>query len=120
MSPTFAPVTWPDDAAAIIGFLVDNDWPFHGTTRLTRDQAAAISISDDDVASFWIRSGGTTIGLIRVFDLSDLDTGSPLFDLRALEWLSTPETGGSSGNVGDVEGGDHQPLTERQGEFLEV
>ena len=33
---------------------------------------------------------------------------------------SVPETRGSSGNVGDVERGDHWPLTERQWKFLEV
>lgn len=32
--------------------------------------------------SFWIRVHGAAIGLIRVFDRSDLGVGSPLLDLR--------------------------------------
>lgn len=39
-------------------------------------------MAGDDIATFWIRDGEDTIGLIRLFDLDDLDNGSPLFDLR--------------------------------------
>ena len=33
------------DADEIIEVLVSNEWPFHGTARLTREQAASINIS---------------------------------------------------------------------------
>ena len=59
-------------------------------------------MSDDDIVTYWIRRDGESIGLIRILDLDDLDTGSPLFDLRivpehrghgvgreAVRWLAT-------------------------------
>ena len=85
MTPAFEPVVWPDDAQAAIEFLTSNEWPFHGTASLTHDQAAQVSVAGDDIASFWIRADTETIGLIRAFDLDDLDVGSPLFDLRIAE-----------------------------------
>lgn len=39
----------------------------------------------EDVVTFWMRDGGETVGMIRLFDLNDLDVGSPLFDLRIAE-----------------------------------
>ncbi len=86
MSVMFEPVNWPDDADEIIELFVSNEWPFHGTARLTREQAASISINDDDTVSFWVRTDDRAVGLERVFDLSDLDVGSPLFDLRLAEF----------------------------------
>jgi RimJ/RimL family protein N-acetyltransferase len=78
-------VQWPNDAADVVEFLVANEWPFHGITRLTREQAASVSISGDDVLSFWVRADGATVGLLRAFDLSDLAVGSPLLDIRIAE-----------------------------------
>lgn len=72
----------PADAAAVVQFLTSSEWPFHGTSELTAEQAAAIAIMDDETASFWVRRADVPIGLIRVFDLSDLADGSPLFDIR--------------------------------------
>ena len=99
---TFEPLAWPDDAAAAATFLTTHEWPYHGVPRLTTDQAAEVAVAGDDVTSFWIRADGERIGLIRAFDLDDLDDGSPLFDLRiaeghrgrgvgraAVTWLST-------------------------------
>ncbi len=90
-----------DDAAAAIEFLVSNEWPFHGAPRLTADAAASVAIAGDDVAAFWVRDDGRTVGLVRAFDLDDVVDGSPLIDLRlaasdrgrgvgtaALRWLT--------------------------------
>ena len=85
VTPSFEPLVWPEDAPAAIEFLTSNRWPFHGSPRLSHDQAARVGLADDDIASFWIRADDTTIGLIRAFDLDDLDDGSPLFDLRIAE-----------------------------------
>jgi RimJ/RimL family protein N-acetyltransferase len=85
VSLTFVSVQWPNDAADVVEFLVANEWPFHGITRLTREQAASVSISGDDVVSFWVRVDGRVVGLLRVFDLSDLGVGSPLLDIRLAE-----------------------------------
>ena len=78
----FKPVVCPDDAMAAIEFLVSNEWPHHGRPNLSRQQAAEVSLAGDDIASFWITAGSEPIGLIRVFDLADLDVGSPLLDIR--------------------------------------
>ena len=85
MALSFAPVDWPTDAEVVIDFLVGNEWPFHGTARLTRQQAATVAVSNEDVTSFWVRSEGHTVGLLRAFDLSDLASGSPLIDIRIVE-----------------------------------
>lgn len=82
MTLSFEPLVWPDDTEAAIEFLTSNEWPFHGLPHLTHDQAAQVSLADDDVASFWVQADTKRIGLIRAFDLDDLDVGSPLFDLR--------------------------------------
>ncbi len=85
MTLTFEPLAWPDDAAAAATFLATHEWPFDGEPRLTTDRATAVAVAGDDVATFWIRVDGETIGMIRAFDLDDLDDGSPLFDLRIAE-----------------------------------
>jgi len=82
MDLSYERVDWPSDAAAVIRFLTSNEWPFHGTAALTAAQAASITIADDETESFWVRRANVAVGLIRVFDLSDLAEGSPLFDLR--------------------------------------
>jgi RimJ/RimL family protein N-acetyltransferase len=85
VSLSFEPVRWPDDAPDVVEFLTANEWPFHGTARLTQKQAASVPFSRDDVVSFWVRTEGATVGLLRVFDLSDLEVGSPLLDIRLAE-----------------------------------
>lgn len=80
--PNFVPVAWPADAEAAARFLSSNQWPYHGQPILSAEQAAMVSVADDDVASFWVTADGEAIGLIRVFDLQDLDVGSPLLDIR--------------------------------------
>lgn len=82
---SFDSLVWPEDAEAAIDFLTSNEWPFHGSPCLTYDQAARVSLAGDDIASFWMRADAEAIGLIRAFDLDDLDAGSPLFDLRIAE-----------------------------------
>jgi RimJ/RimL family protein N-acetyltransferase len=81
----FEPLTWPDDDAAVVDFLVASEWPYHGASQLSPEQAARVCVSADDVASFWIRDDGAAIGLIRLMDMTDRDDGSPLFDLRITE-----------------------------------
>lgn len=78
----FEPVVWPDDAVAAVEFLASNEWPYHGRPNLSRDQAAEVRLVGDDIVSFWVKAGSEAIGLIRVFDLEDLEVGSPLLDIR--------------------------------------
>jgi RimJ/RimL family protein N-acetyltransferase len=96
------PLAWPADADTVVAFLTEHEWPFHGVPRLSPEAAAAVRVAADDMTSFWIRENGRIVGLIRLFDLDDLDNGSPLFDLRiatkhrsqgigrfAVDWLTT-------------------------------
>jgi RimJ/RimL family protein N-acetyltransferase len=76
------PVVLPDDNDIVVSFLSGHEWPFHGVSRLSPDAAAAVPVAADDVASFWIRDRDQVVGLIRLFDLDDVDNGSALFDLR--------------------------------------
>ena len=82
MTPSFDAVDWPADADAATEFLAAHEWPFHGSSRLTVDDAARVALAGDDLASFWVGVDGRRVGLIRVFDLDDAGEGSPLFDLR--------------------------------------
>ena len=81
----FDPLRWPDEAEAVVEFLTANEWPFHGSPRLSPEEAASVAVTGDDVITFWMRVDGDAIGMIRVFDLGDLHVGSPLFDLRLAE-----------------------------------
>ena len=81
MGLTFERVT-TEDADATVTFLVGSDWPFHSASRLSVAEAGAISISNTETRSFWIRDAGIAVGLVRLLDLDDVDDGSPLFDLR--------------------------------------
>ena len=85
MALRFDPVNWPDDAPTVFELLVANEWPFHGVPHLTPADAARVRVASDDVASFWIREGDEAIGLVRLLDLTDVDDGSPVFDLRIAE-----------------------------------
>lgn len=76
------PLVWPDDVEAAITLLTSNEWPYHAISTLSAEQAGAIDLAGDDVATFWVCADEQRIGLIRVFDLTDLPMGSPLFDVR--------------------------------------
>ena len=71
VTPSFVPLTSPDDANFANEFLIWNERPFRRVPRLTRDQAASVAATGDDMACFWIRGAGQAIGMIRVFDLDD-------------------------------------------------
>lgn len=85
MTLSFDPIRWPDDTAAVVDFLTANQWPFHGVPHLAPAEAASVAVTGDDIVTFWMRDSNAAIGMIRIFDLDDLDIGSPLFDLRIAE-----------------------------------
>jgi RimJ/RimL family protein N-acetyltransferase len=78
----FEPVVMPEDAEAAVEFLTASEWPYHAQSALSREHAAAICLSGDDVVSFWVKIGGKAVGLVRAFDLEDVGEGSPLLDIR--------------------------------------
>jgi RimJ/RimL family protein N-acetyltransferase len=65
-----------------LGLLVAQEWPFHGRSRLSLDDARDVVLFDETTESFLIRDGDAVVGLVRLFDLDDMVNGSPLFDLR--------------------------------------
>ncbi len=82
VSRVFAPVEVGRDRAAVVAFLCASRWPFHGQAELSEHAARAIEVDGDSVASFWVRDGTDTVGLIRLLDLDDIGEGAPQFDLR--------------------------------------
>lgn len=71
--------------ADVVEWICSDTWPFHLKVRPSRSEVAtwisAGSFAGDDVESFWVRLGSQRVGVIRLFDLSDL---TPLFDLRVV------------------------------------
>lgn len=79
----FAEIDPQGDAEAAAGFLSRHNWPFHGRSTLTMDQARQIKLGpSDQVRAFWIKEHGSAAGIVRIFDLEDYDQGSVMFDLR--------------------------------------
>lgn len=78
----FLPVDRERDRNDLVALLCGNEWPFHGTRLLTTADVDDIDLDRNGTASFWIVADGNRVGLVRLFDLDDVDKGSPLFDLR--------------------------------------
>ena len=73
------------DAALLGEFLAGSEWPFHYERHVdanwVRGRLESGHFFGADARSFWIRgeASAAPLGLVRVFDLSDM---TPLFDLR--------------------------------------
>lgn len=79
----YRPIDLNEHGKAVVEFLTGEEWPFHGRSRLTAEQAGRIRLGPpEEVRAFWILEHGTRIGFIRLFDLEDADDGSVQFDLR--------------------------------------
>lgn len=76
---------YKDEADALVAFLTEQVWPFHGIATLTetivREQIGNGRYdSGKENMTFWILNDAEErIGMLRVFDLEDL---TPLFDIR--------------------------------------
>jgi RimJ/RimL family protein N-acetyltransferase len=71
----------------LVDWLSSEEWPFHGNSRLSPEKVLGmieVGIFDgSDHQSFWILdSNKNRVGMIRLFDLEDIDDGNPLFDIR--------------------------------------
>jgi RimJ/RimL family protein N-acetyltransferase len=66
----------------LVDFLCRHEWPFHGTCRLSAEQVRAMSFSPPTTRTFWIEVAGDQVGLVRVQDLDDIGSGSPILDVR--------------------------------------
>jgi RimJ/RimL family protein N-acetyltransferase len=71
------------ETAALVELLSGEEWPFHGTSRPSRETAegwlAAGRFTGPGVRSFWIRDAQATVGIVTLRDLGD---PTPVFDLR--------------------------------------
>jgi RimJ/RimL family protein N-acetyltransferase len=87
MELSFQPLSLPTEHELLAGFLSSNPWPYHSGPRLGREDLLQHidegGFSSPDTQRFWIIADGNNyIGLIKLFDLDDVEDGSPLFDLR--------------------------------------
>ena len=83
------PLVLPRDEGRLVSFLMGEEWPFHVNLVLSREKVMDMIrgglFSGPDSESFWIlesETGGGEVGLLRVYDLDDVEDGFPLFDLR--------------------------------------
>lgn len=81
--PVFVPVALPDDRSALVAFLCTEAWPFHATEHLAPDDIDDMDVVDDATESHWVIVDDERVGLVRLFDLDDIDDGgAPLLDIR--------------------------------------
>lgn len=106
MNLFFPPIKLPLEQDLLVKWLSSEMWPFHVNTHLTRETVLnwiqVGTFTGTDCQVFWITTESCErVGLIRLFDLDDVDDGYPLFDLRiratergkgigqqALQWLT--------------------------------
>lgn len=71
------------DGEGVAVFLSRHTWPFHARRTLTLELAREVRLGPArEVRAFWISEHGSSVGIVRIMDLEDSDTGSVMFDLR--------------------------------------
>lgn len=106
MNLHFPKIIFPQDRDRLVGFLTSEPWPFHVNNRLDIVKVEKMidegTFDGSNHESHWILGQSSIeLGIIRLFDLDDIDDGYPLFDLRvrvayrgkgigraAVEWLT--------------------------------
>lgn len=89
MKPFIKPLNLPNERDVLAEWLSSQRWPFHVNASLT--QGKVLQMIDEgyfdgtDHQTFWILDQvEERVGMIRLFDLDDIDDGYPMFDLRIL------------------------------------
>lgn len=87
MSLAFHPLELPAEQNLLVSWLSSETWPFHVNAHLLETEVKqwiqSGIFTGSDHQTFWIMSASEErVGLIRLFDLDDIDDGYPLFDLR--------------------------------------
>jgi RimJ/RimL family protein N-acetyltransferase len=87
MKLLFLPLNLLIERNEFADFLLGHPWPYHANGEITRaEMLQKIDegvFSSSDTQTFWIiTEPNQHIGLIKLFDLDDIEDGSPLFDLR--------------------------------------
>ncbi|MEV0613972.1 GNAT family N-acetyltransferase [Nonomuraea sp. NPDC050404] len=77
----------PDEADALVEFLLSDPWPFHAGVQqeeAIRRRVADGVYDDEENRTFWLLADGERAGLVRLMDLTE---PTPMFDLRIRsEW----------------------------------
>lgn len=77
------------ESDALVELLTSQSWPFHAHPHVSEIQIRQ-SIQDGNYSgesnqTFWIlHDNSEKIGIIKIFEMDDLDDGAPLFDIRIL------------------------------------
>jgi len=103
---SFHPLLIDAERELLADWLSSDHWPYHGNPQLSREKvlkwAEQGEFTGTNCQTFWIIANpDQRVGLIRLFDLDDIDDGFPMFDLRiqseyrsqgigkeALRWLT--------------------------------
>lgn len=87
MNLTFEPLILTREKDQLVSFFINEEWPFHVNSKVSQTQI--VKMIDEGLfdgsnhETFWINDKTKgTIGIIRLFDLDDIDDGYPLFDIR--------------------------------------
>jgi RimJ/RimL family protein N-acetyltransferase len=89
MNLSFQPLELPNGQEKLASFLSSHPWPYHSGSQITQEEVLQKIdegvYSSPDTQTFWIIAEPEQhIGLIKLFDLDDIEDGSPLFDLRII------------------------------------
>jgi RimJ/RimL family protein N-acetyltransferase len=88
MDLKYTPLLLEKERALLIQWLTTEEWPFHVNRKLTAEKVAEFiesgEYSEPNNQVFWIKAQecDQPVGLIRLFDLEDVEDGTPFFDLR--------------------------------------
>ncbi len=89
MNLSFKSLKLPDEREVLADFLWGHPWPYHSGGQIAREKIFQKmdegAFSSPDTQTFWIiAESDKRIGFIKLFDLDDVEDGSPLFDLRII------------------------------------
>lgn len=84
-------------------WLSSQEWDFHVNSQTTPEKVLTLieegNFTGEENQTFWIRNEqNLPVGLIRLFEMDDLEDGSPLFDLRILKEYQGQKIGESAVN----------------------
>ena len=104
--PSFHPLVIDIERAILAAWLASERWVYHSKPQLSQEEVLEWidqgAFTGTNCQTFWINAAHDQhVGLIRLFDLDDIDDGAPMFDLRlqaqyrgqglgkaALRWLT--------------------------------
>jgi RimJ/RimL family protein N-acetyltransferase len=83
----FKQLELPFQSQILASWLAHENWPFHVNQKLgiekVLEMIEAGTFSGTNHRTFWIEDDtGRKVGIVRLFDLDDIDDGYPMFDLR--------------------------------------